>query len=366
MKLRHVRTFRSAAIALAAIMLVGACSDGPNDEATTGTARQELVTVTLKWANAGVFGAIAPRSDGSAIATAKDKAIAISPSGAMTTLFSGGTPKVQRGSEGFLVPTPKGTLVYDATGTRKGQVSHAINEYVKLIPGGLETFAPRGRSGDPENLDVEEARIFEADGSLVSKFKADDLVQSRLTKSHLFWATRDRIVKSTFGGATEWTLEARAHRFEVDDRGQSLIVNRAGDTRVVEVYEGTKRAGASTFDAPVWNLAIAPSGGFSAASSKTTARLFDKGKLVTSIQLGDVFPTSLDVSDKGYVLVGTQDRRKKISAVTLYTAGGAVAWNKTFGDDDNAYRPDVRFSPDGSGFFVRDRAGLSFFAMVNP
>ena len=79
-----------------------------------------------------------------------------------------------------------------------------------------------------------------------------------------------------------------------------------------------------------------------------------------------LFPTSLDVSDKGYVLVGTQDRRKKISAVTLYTASGAVARNKTFGDDDNAYRPDVQFAPNGSGFFVRDRAGISFFAMVNP
>lgn len=368
MKLGSVRRARSAALAMFVVMLGGACSDVPGDvDARTGTTSQELVTVTLKWAKSGSFGSLAPRNDGSAITTMKGKAVGISPSGAATTLYAGDlTPKLQRGSEGFLVPHAKGTTVYDAMGIRKGEVLHAAHEYAKLIPGSVDVFVPRARSGDPENLDIDEARVFKSDGNLGSKFKAEELVLSRLTKSHLFWATRDTLVKSTFDGGLVWKGEIPANRFEVDDPGRYLIVNRDGDTRVVDVYDGTKRLGTSTFEAPVWNIAIAPNGSFSAANSKTTARLFNGGKLAASFQLGEVFPVSLDVSDEGYVLVGTQDRKKKVAVVTLYTAAGAVAWSKPLGEDDNAYRPDVRFAPNGRGFFVRDRAGVSFYAMVNP
>jgi hypothetical protein len=359
---------RRALSAIAVVMLAGACADAPDGtDAAVGTTSQELVTVSLKWSNAGAFTALAPRSDGSALATTKGTALAIGPTGAKTTLYTGSTtPRLQRGSEGFVVPIGKGAVVYDATGVRKGEVTYGANEYAKLVPGSLQTFVPHARSGDPENLDIDQARVFAPDGSLGSTFKTDNLAQSRLTKSHLFWSTRHAIVKSTLAGTTVWTSQVPAHRFEVDDPGRYLIVNQDGDTRVVDIYDGTARLGTSTFDAPVWNIAIAPGGAFSAANSKTVARLFNNGRLAASMQLGEVFPVSLDVSDQGYVLVGTQDRRRKVTVVTLYMATGAVAWNKTLGDDDNAYRPDVHFAPNGRGFFVRDRAGLSFYTMVNP
>ncbi|MBX3260069.1 MAG: hypothetical protein KF782_10285 [Labilithrix sp.] len=370
---RSSRWIARSVLTLAGLFaLASACADSP-ERGETGAASQALAGPTLKWSvtSASPFVDLAPRSDGSAIAATKESVLSIDASGAKTTLYAGpppvGRPLVQRGAEGFLVPTGKGVSVHDATGTAKGAVSFGANEYARLIPGGLDTFVPRAESIDPEDVTIVEGRVFSQTGALAASFATSKLVKSRITKSHVLWATRSTLTKSSLAGATEWVnTSVQPHRFEIDDEGRAYIVNRSGDTRVVELYDKTTRLGAYTFDAPVWNIAIAPGGVYAAASSKSVAVVFKHGAVVGKVPLGGVYPVSLDVADDGRLLLGTQDRAKKTTGVALFDASGASLFSKPFGDDDDAYRPDVRFAPGGNGFFVRDRAGLSFYVTEAP
>lgn len=362
---------RSVLVLTMLAALASGCADSPErtGSAAAGGASQALGVAGLKWkvTSPEPFIGLAPRSDGSALATTRTSVLAIDPTGTKTVLFEdkdgAAHPYVQEGVEGFLVRTSKGAVVHDASGAKKSSLALGPNEWARLVPGGLGTFAPHAVSADAEDSAVDKGRIFSDTGALSATFSAEGLVQSRTTKSYVIWSTRKALVKSKLNGTAVWSASVAVHRFETDAAGRFLVVHRAGDTRVVELYDEAKPIGSSTFDTPIWNVAISPSGVYAAACSKTVARLFKGGKLQASIPLVGVYPVSLDVSDRGQVLVGTQDRQKKQTAVTLADPSGATVWNQIFDDDTNAYRPDVRFAPDGRGFFVREKSGLSFYAM---
>lgn len=366
---------RGIIAAVGLLVLASACGDSPeagDHGEPLGNAQQGLTTVTSKWSVASSANApfldLAPRADGSALASTRQNVVSISPSGVRSTVFTGsaseGAPRLHRGVEGFVVRNDKGANVYDAAGTRKGALAFGANEYVRLVPGSLSTFVPRAVSADPENSAVDQGRVFTMTGAQSASFATPGLVQSRATKTHIFWATRTGMKKTSLTGATVWSSSSiAAHQFETDDAGRYLVVNRSGDTRVLELYDQTTRIGASTFESPLWNIAISPTGQYAAGNSKAVARLFNGGKLVASVQLGGALPVSLDVSNAGSMILGTQDRAKKVTAVSVYGPNGALGWTKSFPDDANGYRPDVRFSPDGKGFFVRDQSGLSFYTL---
>lgn len=367
---RSRRWILRSALALGTLAALGiACADTPERTETRGAS--QALGAALKWtvASSEPFIDLAPKSDGSVLATTRRSVLAIDPAGNKTVLFedkgkeSVGPPHVLEGVDGFLVRTTKGAVVHDAAGAKTASLSLGTNEYARLIPGSLGTFAPHARSTDPENGSVDEGRVFSETGVLAAKFPSDGLLQSRTTKSSVFWATRSSLTKTKLDGGEVWSAPIAAHRFETDVVGRFFAVNRTGDTRVLELYEESNLIGKSTFDAPLWNVAIAPNGIYAAACSKKVLRLFKGGKLVATIPLAGVYPVSLDVSERGDVLLGTQDERKKTTGVSLFDASGAAVWNASFDEDTNAYRPDVRFMPDGKGFFVRGKAGISFYAM---
>jgi hypothetical protein len=182
----------------------------------------------------------------------------------------------------------------------------------------------------------------------------------------VFWATAGEWHKHKLDGSALWSLPIRVQRFELDYAGKRSIVQRAGDTRRVELYDEQSLIGQSTFDRPLYNLAIAPLGQYAAANSKTILRLFHGGKTVAQVQLGSVYPVSMDVADDGWMLVGIQDRRARASYVRMYDAKGVLKWSKTLPDERQAYRPEVRFTPDGKGFFVREKSTLSFYTREVP
>ena len=66
------------------------------------------------------------------------------------------------------------------------------------------------------------------------------------------------------------------------------------------------------------------------------------------------------------MLVGLQNHAAGNAMVRLYGPNGVLAWSKTLPNDTQAFRPDVRFTPNGLGFFVREKTTLSFYGLVNP
>lgn len=358
---------RPIAISLLACLALAACS---GKRESTAENRESLTAAVLKWKvpSQAPFVHVALRSDGSALATTHDDVVAIDTAGHASVVHDGPPPPqgprpvVSEGSDGFLLPGNGQVRVYDASGGAKTKIALGINEYAVFVPGSLRTFVPLAESSDPEHGRVVKARVLDESGKVASTFVAEDLVQSRVTASHVLWATRKDLTKTKLDGSKVWTLPIRAQKLEASADAGRLVVNRGGDTRVVQLYAETKLLGSHTFDAPIWNIAIAPAGRFAAANSKTTLRIFDNGKQRASIALGNVYPVSLDVADDGAVLLGLQDGKKPATRATLYDASGTSSWSQTFASDRNAYRPDVRFTPDGSGFAVRDAAGLSFFS----
>lgn len=346
---------------------LAACSDEPE---RVDVQQQSLSGVQLVWHVPGQkpFVSVVPRSDGSALATTHDDVFSIDPTGAVTVVHDGPPPPqgprpiIAEGSDGFLVPSKERVSVHDASGALKTEVPLGLNEYARFVPGSLKTFVPSVESPDPEHGRVLAARVFDESGAQSFAFETKDLVKSELTAGHLVWATRTELTKSTLDGSKIWKLPIRVQKLEASADAKRLIVNRGGDTRVVELYDESKKIGASTFEAPLWNIAIAPNGKFAAASSRSTLRIFENGKQIASMALGDVYPVSLDVADDGSVLLGTQTRKEPSSAVRLFDPGGDELWSKPFASDRNAHRPDVTFTPDGKGFSVRDAAGISFFA----
>ncbi len=317
------------------------------------------------------FVYISPQGDGSVLATTRDDVVSIDASGAQTLLYDGpesAPPSLvlAEGVKGFGVRAGGSIVLHDASGAKKASVPLEPLEYARLIPGSLRTFVPRAESIDGEHGRMLEGRVFDESGKLGAKFAATGLRQSRTSNDYVVWATGKQLTKTKLAGGDVWSLPIMVQRFEIDQQARFGIVNRAGDTRVVELFDEDKLLTKTTFDRPIWNLAISPEGKYAAANSKTTVRLFASGKLAKTWTLGSVYPVSLDVSDLGYVLVGVQDLQKHMSSVLLYDAGGALKWSQTFGVDHNAHRPEVRFGPDGAAFLVRTKQELSYFVMEAP
>lgn len=358
-------------LALALGLISAACGGGRGED--RGTQAQALGGVLLKWSvpnAAAPFVEVASKSDGSVLATTREDVVRISPTGVKTVVYDGlpdtGRPRVAEGVDGFFVSHAGQYRVYDAAGVQKASVAIAGTDYPRLVPGTLSTFWARTGSGDPESPRVIQGRFVNASGAVTASFAATDLTHSRVGKTHVVWATPTAVTKTSFAGATAWTKSTAVHAFEIDDAAKFWLANRSGDTRVVELFDGTASIGASTFESPVWNLSVAPLGQWAAANSKGVARLFKAGKVNAQIQLGDVFPVSLDVSDGGYVLLGLQSRKNKNCLVKLYDSAGTEKWSKTLAEDANGYRPEVRFTPDGKGFSVREQAALSLYTLVSP
>jgi hypothetical protein len=349
---------------------LAACADAPE---ITRTQTQPLSPATLEWhvPSQSPFIYVAPRSDGSVLATTADDVLSIDPAGNASVVYDGPPPPngprpvVSEGSDGFLLPDSGQVGVHDASGAQQATIGVALNEYARFVPSSLRTFVPKVEALDPENGRVIEGRVFDEAGNLAKAFATPDLVKSRLTANHLLWATRTEIKKTKLDGSNVWTLPLPVQKLEAAADATRWIVNRGGDTRVVEIYAETTKIGASTFDRPIYNLAIAPNGTWAAACSKTTLRTFENGKLKKSIALGSVYPVSLDVADDGAVLLGLQDTKENTS-VRWYDWKGTLLWSQSFAKDRNAYRPEVRFTPNGTGFVVRDAAGLSFFSRGVP
>jgi hypothetical protein len=88
----------------------------------------------------------------------------------------------------------------------------------------------------------------------------------------------------------------------------------------------------------------------------------------STIQLGTtVHPVAVDVSDLGYVLVSVNAPALGLATVSLYDAQSVKRFTVTlYVEEMHAFRPEPRFTPDGLGFFVREKSKLSFYGLVNP
>jgi hypothetical protein len=167
----------------------------------------------------------------------------------------------------------------------------------------------------------------------------------------------DAVERYTLGGELRWRSPLRMRELQVAERAdRALGVDAEDSRRVVHLARG-ERAGIAEFRAPIWNLAIAPSGRFAAATTKDRLHVFDDAVLTRSIALPLAYAVSLAVSDAGALLVGGQDAQHR-GLVLVYDRGGELIEERRLPVDDHAFRPRVGFDRAGAAYSVVSRSGL--------
>lgn len=300
-----------------------------------------------------------PRDDGSLLVAAGDAVFALDPHGLAKLLGRGERAVLDPAGRAFGLWRQDAWQVFDAGGQPLGELAAPALATFKLVPGGRALYAPRIRV-QREFPIVESVRLVRPDGVQEADFPAPGLDLSRLLEDRIIYTLPDRLVARTLAGKELWTLELQAHKLEA--AGERVIAVRRYVPGEVLHLEHGRRLSSAKVDGVVWNLAISKSGRFSAATTQTRLYVFSDGQLVASARLPAAYINTLDVSDRGEVLAGTQDAKGE-AAVGLYDAHGGLLWSTGVGRDRAAYRPGVRFAPGGERFVVIDSRGLTAYAV---
>jgi len=308
----------------------------------------------------GTFVDAAPRAGGSVLAATGNAVSTIDPQGAATLLGQGESALLNPGGESYALRRKGSLEIYDAAAQRLGGYpasGSTLRSYdiVKLIPGTELLYAP-GVQPQEELGVVESARIFDANLHPVGDFPASGLEISRFGPDRIVYTQPGILAARRLDGRPLWEAEIDVHKFETA-ADRTILVPRFVKGKVFHYLQG-KRVAAQPVDGVVWNLAIAPAGHFSAATTRTVLYLFKDGQLLSSVPLRVSSASSLAVSDRGEVLIGAQPAQ-----VFLYDAQGSLLWREEAGTDDSGYRPAVRFDPKGDRFLVIEKRGLSAYAI---
>jgi hypothetical protein len=336
----------------------------------SGCGETPPVEVGLEWkveaADRAPFVFVAPMADGGCLATTHTDVRLIDTAGAAELVFEGSfgpprtRPVLNPTGETFGIFHGRGLTVFDRGGGELFEVPVEPLDYVRLIPGTKGVFVPEVERHGIEEGAVVAASVLDAGGSVEASFRTPGLEISRVTRNHLVYATRSELVKTTLTGEQVWRVAAELGGFELSADGQRIIANSSVDTRVVLHFLEAEEVGRTSLRETVWNLALSPSGSYSLATTKTRAVLFSEGKPKSDIQLRVEYANSAAVSNRGEVLVGGQDA-KHGSHVYLFDADGNRLWTERFETDAQAWRPEVRFFPDGDRFVVRSKTGITSY-----
>lgn len=314
------------------------------------------------------FARFLPLAAGGALASTREGDVyAIDSGGRETLLLAASEPPaptrvVFNGTgDTFGILHEDGFSVYDAQGGKLSDLPLQPGFY-KLVPSGRRIYSPEVREDGPEDRTVINARILDGLGVVQASWPVPGLEISRLTSQHLVYATATELIKTTLAGTELWRTPVRVRKLAVSDDATRSIVNSARDSNTIHQFAEETMIGTDRFERAVWNLAISPDGRHSAATSQTELRMYQDGVLKHAIELPVEFAVSVDVNDRGGVLVGGQAARH-VAYVALYDAGGALIWEDRSAPDDNAWRPEVRFDASGDHCVVRHKDKLTSYTI---
>jgi hypothetical protein len=306
----------------------------------------------------GLFVQAVAVGDGSLLTATGSSVFKTAENGTITPLGSGDLAYLSPDGQKYAMLTGTTLRIYGQDGTLLGTTTGVSPfDYFKLVPGSDLVFAGHVRPSDQAGL-VEGASLLQADGSVAASFAASTLKISRLTPQRIVYTTPSQLVARTLDGAQLWSVAAKIHKLETA-AGRTIAVPRYVPGRVVHLIESAEVA-THVVDGIVWNLAIASGGSYSAATTRSRLYIFRAADLTATIPLPVSSANTLDVSDRGEVLIGGQDSAGH-GAILLYHWQGNLLWRGTAGTDRSAYRPEVRFAAGGDRFLVLESRGLSAF-----
>ena len=248
-------------------------------------------------------------------------------------------------------------VVHDANGRQLGSIAAPFDARIKLAGEGTRVLVPMMEQTGAHDARLTGLELRTLDGRIVSRIDSPALRFSRPSAGHVTLAAATAVERYTLDGSLRWTYPLAAHELAVAAHADQVLAVDAQDTRRVYHLSGGQLAGRAEFRDPVWNLASAPSGQFSAVTTRTRLHLFEDGVLRGSVHLPIAYAVSLAVSDDGYVLVGGKDADHR-GRVLLYTTRGVLLGERALDGDDDAFRPKVEFIGHGPQYVIVTRAGV--------
>jgi len=303
-------------------------------------------------------------AQGGFLAPAANAVVAVTSSGVVSTVFSQSSPgrfPIDGSAAFFGNYTSSSFELRARAGNLLATVALEPAGFGNIVPGKGLVYVPEVGT-DPEKPRSTFARFFDNSGQR-ARFATPGLLVSRLTSSHLVYATRSELVRVTHAGVETWRKPIALRTFELNAAGTRLIgvLNVDGRSEVVNVDLATGAVNSSTVLAEsFWNAAVSPAGRYSVATTKNRVYLFDGGALVRNLVLPVRWAVSVDVSDAGYVAVGGQSADHVGQLVLVGPPGTAIS-SLSRSAEQLAYRPAAQFFPDGARLLLNETTGLAAF-----
>ena len=325
------------------------------------------VTVDPTWnvptpdGDAEAYLDLAVRADGGALATTTKRVLRVQPNGSATTVFSA-TPNadvifLNAAGTGFGVTNGANVSLYRADGSSVRSYTRSGYEYSVLVPAADTTFFPEVTS-DHDRARVTHARFFDASGAQLARFPAPGLEVSRLTASDLYYSTGTQLFRVSQTGTPVWQTTAALMSFELSQ--STRLIAKLRDERRVQHFVNGSAQPAVALGAPVYRVAIAPGGAYSAAATQQMVQLFQNGQPTVAVNVPLKGVTSLSVSNRGETLLGAVVEGGARRAL-LIDAQGEVLWDSALAPDTQAFRPELGFLPGENAFVAREATRVSAF-----
>jgi hypothetical protein len=327
------------------------------------------VTVDPLWSvptpdgTAEAFTDLAVRADGGLLAATTKRVLSIQANGSATTVFSSAantsTVFLNRAGTAFGVSAGADVTLRHADGSAFRTYSRKDYEYSVFVPGADKTFFPEVKAGH-DHPAVTFARFFDAAGSQLARFSAPGLEVSRLTATDLYYSTGTDLYKVNQAGAQVWHATAALMSFEVSQG--SRLIGKLRDGRSVQHFVNGVAQPATALGAPIYRIAIAPQGTYSAVATRQAVQLFQNGVATVAVNVPVTGITALAVSDRGETLLGAVASGGARRAM-LIDAQGEVLWDTVLAADTQAFRPGLGFMPGDNALVAREATRVSTFTI---
>lgn len=299
-------------------------------------------------------------NDGTVLAATRSNVYRIAASGAatvVTAIPSGGDAELDRNAMGFALKSSSSVTLYDRQGTALVDAAAGESDYVKVYPGAQRMLIANVRS------DMQTARVLGAQtvgAGFAATMPSPGMLLSRLSNGYLHYSNGLQTIQLTQSGAESARIDLPLRHLEVNDNGDRMIGEVAHrGVSIVHVANGLA-GDAQTLSEPVWDVAMSPDGVFSAVTSQTGVHVFATGRLLGSYGLPVRVASQVAISNKGELLIGGKTSDGKL-IVLLLARNGTELWREVGDAETHAYRPDVRFYPQGDGFVVRGTSALKSY-----
>jgi len=312
------------------------------------------------------FGPFVARTDGSVLATTESGAVSISSTGTVTTLLTGTQRRkfvLHPDGSAFGEYSEQNFLEYAADGSSLGTIPMTVPGSATFIPGSSNlafVYSDQQHEGRLAGIS-----IASTSGVTATIPDAGGVDAVRTSPQGIVYNTLTELVKTTSAGVELWRKPIALRQLAASANGKLLVglLDQPGSTVVhVSLADGSI-VSTLTLGAPAYDIVAANSGEYTLAGTKQEVFVFRNGLLDRRVPVPARYFATADVNDQGEVVVGgiANDGR---AVIFLNGRSGSLSSTTTLTTETHAYRPWVRFYPNGSNFGAVTNSALVSYAVT--